>query len=112
MNDFLREIEKRILLHDGSKGYMLQKMGLKGGECGEAWNISNRDAVRTVYRSYLEAGSDVIQTNTFPGNRIHLERFGMGDKTYDINYWGVKLAKEIAGGKAFVCASSTDRLFV
>lgn len=113
MNDFLREIEKRILLHDGSKGYMLQKMGLKGGECGEAWNISNRDAVRTVYRSYLEAGSDVIQTNTFPGNRIHLERFGMGDKTYDINYWGVKLAKEIAGGKAFVCASAgpTGSLF-
>lgn len=113
MNDFLREIEKRILVHDGSKGYMLQKMGLKGGECGEAWNISNQDAVRTVYRGYLEAGSDVIQTNTFPGNRIHLERFGLGDKAYEINYWGVKLAREIADGKAFVCASAgpTGSLF-
>jgi 5-methyltetrahydrofolate--homocysteine methyltransferase len=106
MNNFLKEIEKRVLVHDGSKGYMLQKMGLKGGECGEVWNVTNQDAVRAVYNSYLEAGSDVIQTNTFPGNRMHLQKYGFGDKTYEINYQGVKLAKEIAGGKAFVCASA------
>ena len=102
---FLKEIEKRILVHDGSKGYLLQKMGLKGGECGELWNLTNQDAVREVHRAYLEAGSDVLQTNTFPGNRIHLERFGLGDKTYEINYWGARLAKEVAGSRAFVSAS-------
>ena len=90
---FLKEIEKRILVHDGSKGYLLQKMGLKGGECGELWNLTNQDAVREVHRAYLEAGSDVLQTNTFPGNRIHLERFGLGDKTYEINYWGSQAGK-------------------
>lgn len=105
MKDFMKEIEKRILIHDGSKGYMLQKLGLKGGECGELWNLTNKQAVREVYHSYLEAGSDVIQTNTFPGNRIHLEKYYLGDKTYDINYWGAKLAKEVAGESAFVCAS-------
>ncbi len=105
MSDFLGEIAKRVLIHDGSKGYMLQKLGLKGGECGESWNISKPDSVRQVYRAYLEAGSDVIQTNTFPGNRIELEKYGLDDKTYEINYQGARLAREVADGKAFVCAS-------
>lgn len=105
MNGFLREIEKRILVHDGSKGYMLQKSGLKGGECGEAWNLTKPDAVKAIYRAYLEAGSDVIQTNTFPGNRVELTKYGLGDKTYEINYQGARLAREVADGKAFVCAS-------
>ncbi|HEX2947176.1 MAG TPA: homocysteine S-methyltransferase family protein [Clostridia bacterium] len=105
MSSFLEEIHKRILIHDGSKGYMLQKLGLKGGECGEAWNIYKPEEVRKVYRAYLEAGSDVIQTNTFPGNRIELEKYGLGDKTYEINFQGARLAREEAGDKAFVCAS-------
>lgn len=46
----------------------------------EYWNLTNQEAVREVHRAYLEAGSDVLQTNTFPGNRIHLERFGLGEK--------------------------------
>ena len=105
MRDFLKEIENRILVHDGSKGYMLQKLGLKGGECGEYWNLTNQDAVRNVYRAYLDAGSDVIQTNTFPGNRINLHKYSLEEKTYEINYWGAKLAREVAGDEAFVCAS-------
>lgn len=105
MREFLEEIKTRVLIHDGSKGYMLQRLGLKGGECSESWNLTNKDAVREVYRAYLEAGSDVIQTNTFPGNRVHLSKYGLGDKTRDINYWGVKLAKEVAGDRAFVSAS-------
>ena len=105
MREFLKEIENRVLIHDGSKGYMLQRLGLKGGECGELWNLTNRDAVRAVYRAYLEAGSDVIQTNTFPGNRAHLSKYGLGDKTREINYWGAKLAREEAGDRAYVCAS-------
>lgn len=102
---FLDDIRNRILIHDGSKGYLLQRMGLKGGECGEYWNLTNQEAVREVHRAYLEAGSDVLQTNTFPGNRIHLERFGLGEKTYEINYWGARLAREVAGDRAYVSAS-------
>lgn len=105
MKDFLKEIENRILVHDGSKGYLLQRLGLKGGECGEYWNLTNQDAVRSVYRSYLEAGSDVIQTNTFPGNRAQLHKYSVDDKTVEINYWGAKLAREVAGDKVFVSAS-------
>jgi len=105
MKQFMKEIEHRILVHDGSKGVMLQRKGLKGGECGELWNLTRQDAVREIYRSYMEAGSDVIQTNTFPGNRVHLEKFGLGDQTYEINFQGARLAREVAGDRAFVCAS-------
>lgn len=105
MRDFLREIKNRILIHDGSKGYMLQLQGLKGGECGELWNLTHQEVVKEVYRSYIEAGSDVIQTNTFTGNRIQLHKNSLDDKTYEINYWGARLAREAAGDKTFVCAS-------
>lgn len=105
MGDFLKEIEKRVLVHDGSKGYLLQKMGLQGGECGELWNITNKEAVRRVYRSYIEAGSDVIQTNTFPGNRLYLKKYSLENKAYEINYMGAKLAREEAGDNIFVSAS-------
>ena len=105
MRNFLKEIENKILIYDGSKGYLLQKLGLQGGECGELWNITNRDAVRDVYRLYKEAGSDIIQTNTFPGNRIHLDKYSLGDRTYEINFQGARLAREIAGDDTLVAAS-------
>ncbi len=105
MRDFLKEIETKVLIYNGSTGYLLQKLGLKGGECGELWNITNREAVKEVCRLYKEAGSDVIQTNTFPGNRIHLDKYALGDKTYEINYWGAKLAREVAGDDTLVAAS-------
>ncbi len=105
MRDFLKDIEYKVLVHDGSKGYMLQKLGLNGGECGELWNITNRDAVREIYRSYISAGADVIQTNTFTGSRAHLHKYSLDDKVYEINYQGAKLAREVAGDNIYVCAS-------
>lgn len=105
MRDFLKDIENKIMIHDGSKGYMLQKLGLKGGECGELWNITNSDAVREIYRSYVNAGSDVIQTNTFTGSRAHLHKYSLDDKVYEINYQGAALAREVAGENIYVCAS-------
>ena len=105
MKKFLDAIKEGILVYDGSKGYMLQKLGLKGGECGELWNLTDREAVRSVYTQYRDAGSDVIQTNTFPGNRVHLEKYGLGDQAYEINYWGTKLAREVAGTDRYVSAS-------
>ncbi len=111
--DFCHQIQNRILIHDGSKGYMLQKAGLKAGECSESWNLTHKDEVTEVYRQYADAGSDVIQSNTFPGNRIYLEKYGLGDRTYDINYEGVRLAREAAGINRFVTASvgPTGKLF-
>ncbi|MCX7711651.1 MAG: homocysteine S-methyltransferase family protein [Clostridia bacterium] len=103
--DFLKEIKNRILVYDGSKGYMLQKLGMKGGECPELWNVEHADEVRKVYTAYKEAGADVIQTNTFQGNRMKLEEYSLGDRTYELNFESAKLAKEIMGKDGFVAAS-------
>lgn len=105
MADFIDEIQKRVLIFDGSKGYMLQKLGMQGGECPELWNSTHKDEVRKVYTSYKEAGADIIQTNTFQGNRIQLEKYSLGDRVYELNYEAVKMAKEVMGDKGFVAAS-------
>ncbi len=113
MNEFIKAIRERVLVYDGSKGYLLQKMGLGGGECAEEWNLTKKDKVREVYLSYRNAGSDVIQTNTFPGNRCQLEKYGLADKTYEINFEGARLACEVMGSRGFVAASvgPTGRMF-
>jgi 5-methyltetrahydrofolate--homocysteine methyltransferase len=105
MGDFITEIQNRVLIYDGSKGYMLQKMGLAGGECPELWNVTHQDEIKKVYSLYKEAGSDVIQTNTFQGNRIQLEKYLLEDRTYELNFEGAKLAREVMGGEGFVAAS-------
>lgn len=105
LNTFLQEINNNVLVFDGSKGTMLQKMGLGGGECPELWNIEHPEEVRSLYNSYIDAGSDVIQTNTFGANREVLRKFDLQDKTEEINIAGVKLAKEIAGENVYIAAS-------
>lgn len=105
LKDLIQELQERVFLYDGAKGVMLQERGLQAGEACEAWNINRKEDVKGIHRAYVDAGSDVIQTNTFPGNRISLEKFGLGDKTYDINYEGVKLAREEAGEGCYVAAS-------
>ena len=105
MKNFLGSIYERVLLYDGSKGVMLQRRGLKGNEASESWNLSKPDEVKNLYNLYIQAGSDVIQTNTFPGNRVTLDKHSLGDKTYQINFEGVKLAKEVAGDNTYVAAS-------
>lgn len=105
MMSFSQEIKNRVLIYDGSKGYLLQERGLDGGECGELWNITREKDVEYVYKAYRDAGSDVIQTNTFPGNRLHLDRFSLGDRVYEINCAGAKLARRIMGEKGLVAGS-------
>src|SRR5680860_1359245 len=101
MKSFLSSIHERVLLYDGSKGVMFQRRGLKGNEASESWNLLKPDEVKNLYNLYKQAGSDVIQTNTFPGNRVTLDMHSLGDKTYQLNFAGVKLAKEIAGDISF-----------
>ncbi len=105
MKDFMTGMSNRVMVYDGSKGYILQQMGLKGGECPELWNIKHSGKVSEIYRMYKDAGSDVIQTNTFQGNRIQLEKYGLGKKVYRLNYQGACLAKEIMGEDGHVAGS-------
>ncbi|MFL7811588.1 MAG: homocysteine S-methyltransferase family protein [Anaerolineae bacterium] len=99
--DYLQE--GNLLIADGATGTMLQTMGLPAGMAPDLWNAERPDAVRAHYRSYLDAGSEVILANTFGGNRIKLERTGgLGARMVELNRAGASLAVEEAGGEAYV----------
>jgi methionine synthase I (cobalamin-dependent) len=93
------------LLYDGSKGVMLQRLGLTGGEASELWNVTHADKVRDVHAQYADAGADLIQTNTFPGNRVTLGKHGLAERFAELNAAGVRLAREAAGAARWVSAS-------
>ncbi len=90
---------------DGAMGTMLQDYGMTAGKCPELWNIEHPDAVRAVHEAYIKAGSCMIGTNTFGGNRLKLEAYGLVDKVRDLNHAGVAVAREAAGSDHFVAAS-------
>jgi 5-methyltetrahydrofolate--homocysteine methyltransferase len=105
MRNFLNELNERVLVYDGSKGFLLQQLGLKGGECPELWNVNFPEKIKNLYKMYKDSGADVIQTNTFQGNRLVLSKYGVGDRTYELNFEAAKLAKEVMGEEGFVSAS-------
>jgi methionine synthase I (cobalamin-dependent) len=98
-------VKSGVVVTDGSWGTQLQKRGIKRGECPDSWNLSHPDWVEDVARGYVEAGSQIILTNTFQSNRLSLGRFDLGDKALEINTRGVEISKKATGDKAYVFAS-------
>ncbi len=92
--DVLKLLDQRILVIDGAMGTMLQEKGLKSGDCPETWNITHPEVVRQIHAEYLEAGADIILTNTFGANSIKLMKFNQQHQTKEINQQAVKLARE------------------
>jgi len=90
-------VSNGAVLTDGAWGTELQKRGLCVGECPDAWNLSRPGEVSEVARSYSEAGSRVVLTNTFRANPISLAACGLADRTAEINRAGVELSKKAAG---------------
>ncbi len=68
--DFLTELGKRLLFFDGAMGTMLQERGLNHGEAPEGWNFTHPDLIESIHRMYLEAGCNIIKTNTFGANGL------------------------------------------
>ena len=81
---------------DGGWGTQLQLRGLGTGEHPDFWNLSHPDKVREVAEAYIQAGSDIILTNTFGSNRFLLARHGAEDKVAELNRAGVRISKEVA----------------
>ena len=73
------------VLTDGAWGTEFQARGLEAGECPDHWNLTHPDRVEEVARAYVEAGSQVILTNTFRANRLALERHGLAEHLREIN---------------------------
>ena len=94
-----------ILVADGAMGTMLFERGLKSGECPEELNLSKLDILEDIARLYLEAGADIIQTNTFGGSPLKLASYSLEDKAALINRNAVSAVKKVVGGKAYVSAS-------
>ncbi|NQU11064.1 homocysteine S-methyltransferase family protein [bacterium] len=90
---------------DGAWGTELQARGLAVGQCPDAWNLTHADKVEEVARAYVDAGSQVILTNTFGANRVRLAEFGLADQAADINRAGAAISKGAAGDHAVVFAS-------
>jgi len=88
--------------------------GLPAGLCPDAWNLSNPSAVEAVARAYVEAGSRIIITNTFRGNRITLAEYGLADQVREINRAGAAISFQAAGDRALVfgCIGPTGRLLM
>jgi 5-methyltetrahydrofolate--homocysteine methyltransferase len=85
---------KNIVIFDGAMGTNLPR----GFSCSEAYNLSSPDAVRDVHRSFISAGCNVIETNTFNGNRVSLKEFGLENKVAEINKKAVAIAREAVAG--------------
>jgi 5-methyltetrahydrofolate--homocysteine methyltransferase len=87
-----------VLIADGATGTMLQQAGLPRRVSPERWNLENPDAVRRVCQSYVEAGADIILTNTFGGSRPRLKKDQLEARTAEVNRVAARLAREAAGG--------------
>ena len=96
---------RKPVLTDGAWGTELQRRGLGLGECPDSWNLKTPEAVEAVARAYVEAGSQVILTNTFRSNRVTLAAHGLAARVREINLEGVRISRQAAGGRAGVFAS-------
>src|SRR5688572_20996240 len=96
------------ILADGAIGTMLYAAGASLDESFDALNLTRPDLVLGVHRAYLDAGADLLETNTFGANRFKLESFGLADRVREINRKAVRLAREareITGCPALVAGS-------
>jgi methionine synthase / methylenetetrahydrofolate reductase(NADPH) len=112
MNQFAEILASRPLLADGAMGTVLYARGIFINRCYDELNLSDPGLILSVHEEYLQAGAEILETNTFGANRIRLARYGLAGKTAEINAAGARLArqavnhlKEKQAGEAWVAGS-------
>ncbi len=98
-------IKERVLVSDGAWGTFLQQKGMKPGECPELWNVTHRSDVLDIARSYVEAGADMIETNSFGGSRFKLEKYDLAGRVTELNRAAAEISREAAGDSRLVLGS-------
>ncbi len=110
--DFLAATRERVIVYDGGMGATLEQFDLDlerdyrlPGRCHEALVLNRPDVIEGVHSSMLEAGAEVLETDTFQGSRIKLSEWGLDDETYEINLKAAQIARRAAGQDRFVAGS-------
>lgn len=94
-----------VLICDGAMGTELQQRGLEIGSCPELWCLEKPDLLCEIHQAYRDAGSNIVETNTFCGSRYKLDKFGLSDRVTEVNRAGAELARRVAGDSQYVLAS-------
>jgi 5-methyltetrahydrofolate--homocysteine methyltransferase len=110
--DYIAATKKRVVVFDGGMGATLEEFDLTQedyggleGKCHEALVLNRPDVIEGVHSSMLEAGAEVIETDTFQGSRLKLEEWGLGEQTLEINVKAAEIARRAAGEDRFVAGS-------
>src|SRR5690242_1454503 len=110
--DYLAATRERIVVFDGGMGATLEQFDLTQedyggleGKCHEALVLHRPDVIEGVHASMLEAGAEVVETDTFQGSRLKLEEWGLGEQTLEINTKAAEIARSAAGEGRFVAGS-------
>ncbi|OGC23339.1 hypothetical protein A2291_06730 [candidate division WOR-1 bacterium RIFOXYB2_FULL_42_35] len=105
MSRFLEALNKRILVIDGAMGTQLMNGGVKPEDCFDLQNLKRPELVQSIHKAYVEAGADILETNTFGANAIKLADYKSEKKVKEINIAATKLARKVVGVKGFVSGS-------
>src|SRR5215470_12114241 len=110
--DFLAATRERVVVFDGGMGATLEQFDLTQedygglqGKCHEALVLNRPDVIEGVHASMLEAGAEVVETDTFQGSRLKLDEWGLGEHTLEINTKAAEIARKAAGEERFVAGS-------
>ncbi len=95
----------KVLVSDGAWGTFLHQRGLQPGECPELWNVTHRNDVFAIAKSYIDAGADMVLTNSFGGSPIKLEHYGLKERAFELNETAAAISREAAGENHFVLGS-------
>ncbi|MDI3287780.1 homocysteine S-methyltransferase family protein [Polyangium sp. 15x6] len=102
--EFARRLRSEVLILDGSMGAFLQARGLPDGYAPDLWNVEEPDAIVAVHREYVNAGADILLTNTFGASRLRLGEYGASDRVREINAAAVQNARRAIGDKRTLVA--------
>src|ERR1700674_5616830 len=104
----IEQLRQRPVLCDGAMGTLLYARGVTYEECFDALNLTQPELIQGIHREYINAGAQIIETNTFGANRAKLETYNLGARVRDINYRAARLAleaREVAGQTVFIAGA-------